>query len=85
MGVLGQANKSHISGLLVLRGQDHKAVVEVAPEWKSHEYKRLDIYGCEKDKQFLEGALARDLSVDGKAWADGKNVSAPFLSVVITT
>ena len=85
MGVLGQANNSHISGVLVLRGQDHKAVVEVAPDWESYEYKRLDIYGCEEDKQFFEAALAWDLSVDGKAWADGKNVSALFLTVVITT
>ena len=48
MGVLGQANNSHISGVLVLRGQDHKAVVEVAPDWESYEYKMLDIYGREE-------------------------------------
>ena len=73
MGVLGQATNSHISGVLVLRGQDHNAVVEVSSDWESHEYKRLDIYGCEEDKEFFEGALAWDLSVDGMAWADGEN------------
>ncbi len=82
MGVLGVANNSHISGVLVLRGQDHKAVVEVAPDWESYEYKKLDIYGDEEDKKFFEAALAWDLSVDGKAWADGKNVRTPFLTVV---
>ena len=85
MGVLGQANNSHISGVFILRGQDHKAVVEAAPDWESYEYKRLDIHGCEEDKTFFEAALAWDLSVDGKAWADGKNVSATFPIVVITT
>ena len=68
MGVLVQANNSRISGVVVLRGQDHRTVVEVASEWESHEYKGLDIYGCEEDNQFLEGALVRDLCVDGKAW-----------------
>ena len=84
MGVLEQANNSHISGVLVLRGQDHNAVVEVAPDWESYEYKRLDIYGCEEDKRFFEGALAWDLSVGGIAWADGKNVSGPFLTIFMT-
>jgi hypothetical protein len=84
VGVLGKANNSHISGVLVLRGQDHKAVVEVAPDWESYEYKKLDIHGNEEDKKFFEAALAWDLAVDGKAWADGKNVSAPSLTLIIT-
>lgn len=82
MGVLGVANNSHISGVLVLRGQDHKAVVEVAPDWESYEYKKLDVYGDEEDKKFFEAALAWDLSIDGKAWADGKSVRRPFLNVM---
>ena len=75
MGVLGESNNSLISGVLVLRGQDHKAVVGVAPDWESYEYKRLDIDGSGEDKEFFEAALAWDLSVDSKAWADGKTVS----------
>ena len=82
MGVLGAANNSLISGVLVLRGQDHKAVVEVAPDWESYEYKKLDIYGDEEDKKFFEAALAWDLTVDGKTWADGKNVRTPFMTVM---
>jgi len=84
VGVLGAANNSLISGVFVLRGQDHKAVVDVAPDWESYEYKKLDIHGNEEDKKHFEAALAWDLSVDGKAWADGKNVSASFPTVIIT-
>lgn len=82
VGVLGAANDSLISGVLVLRGQDHKVVVEVAPDWESYRYKRLDIDGSEEDKKLFEAALAWDLSVDGKAWADGKTVSYPPLTLI---
>ncbi|KAK8844694.1 hypothetical protein IAR55_006543 [Kwoniella newhampshirensis] len=72
VGVLGKANDSLITGILILRGQDVKPVVEVAPDYESYEYKRIDLENAE-DKSFFEGALAWDLVVDGKEWADGKN------------
>ncbi|QRW14041.1 elongation factor 1-gamma [Ceratobasidium sp. AG-Ba] len=72
VGVLGETNNSRISGVLILRGLDHKPVVEVAPDWESYEYKKIDLENPE-DKAFFEGALAWDLEVDGKKWADGKN------------
>jgi elongation factor 1-gamma len=72
VGVLGAANASVISGVLILRGQDAKPVVEVAPDFESYEYKKLDIANAD-DKSFFEGALAWDLEVGGKKWADGKN------------
>ena len=81
MGVLGTANNSLILGVLVLRGQDYKPVVDVAPDWESYEYKKLDISGSEEDRKFFEAALAWDLSIDGKTWADGKNVSRSALAV----
>lgn len=81
MGVLGEANNSLISGIFVLRGQDYKFVVEAAPDWDSYEYKKLDIDSSEEDKHFFEAALAWDLSVDGKAWCDGKNVSYAALAI----
>ena len=74
MGVLGEANNSIISGVLILRGQDAKAVVECAPDYESYEYRKLDLENAE-DKSFFEGALAWDLEVDGKKFQDGKNVS----------
>ena len=75
MGVLGKANDSVISGALILRGQDVKPVIDVAPDWESYEYKKLDLENPE-DKAFFEAALAWDLEIDGKKWVDGKNVSA---------
>ncbi|KAG8795229.1 hypothetical protein FRC12_016870 [Ceratobasidium sp. 428] len=72
VGVCGETNNSVISGVLILRGLDHKPVVDVAPDWESYEYKKIDLENPE-DKAFFEGALAWDLEVDGKKWADGKN------------
>ena len=75
LGVLGTANDSVISGAFILRGQDVKAVVDVAPDFESYEYKKLDIENA-NDKTFLEAALDWTLEVDGKKWADGKIVSS---------
>ncbi|KAG1842400.1 hypothetical protein DFJ58DRAFT_806464 [Suillus subalutaceus] len=74
VGVLGQANASIISGVFILRGQDSKAAVDCAPDFESYEYTKLDVFGNQEDKAFFEGALAWDLEVDGKKWADGKNL-----------
>jgi hypothetical protein len=83
VGVLGEANASIISGVLILRGQDSKLAVDCAPDYESYDYTKLDVFGNEQDKVFFEGALAWDLEVDGKKWADGKNVSVFFLSIVL--
>ncbi|KAH9851262.1 elongation factor 1-gamma [Lenzites betulinus] len=72
MGVLGETNNSIISGALIARGQDIKPVVDVAPDYESYDYKRLDLSNAE-DKAFFEAALAWDLEIDGKKWVDGKN------------
>ncbi len=74
VGVLGETNNSVISGALIARGQDIKPVVDVAPDFESYIYKRLDLNNAD-DKAFFEAALAWDLEIDGKKWADGKNVS----------
>ncbi|GLB44431.1 putative elongation factor 1-gamma [Lyophyllum shimeji] len=70
-GVLGESNNSVITGAMILRGQDVKPVVEVAPDWESYEYRKLDLER-EEDRAFFEGALAWDLEVEGKKWVDGK-------------
>ncbi|KZT34955.1 eEF1-gamma domain-containing protein [Sistotremastrum suecicum HHB10207 ss-3] len=72
MGVLGKANDSVISGVFILRGPDAQPVVDVAPDWESYTYKKLDLEN-DADKAYFEAALAWDLEFDGKAWADGKN------------
>jgi len=72
VGVLGTANNSMITGVLICRGKDIKPVVDVAPDFESYEYKKLDL-GNSKDKEFFEAALAWDLEVGNLKWADGKN------------
>ena len=67
VGVLGTANNFRISGVIILRGKDHKTVVEVAPDRESYQYSELDIHGDEEDKKNFETALAWDLTVDDKA------------------
>lgn len=74
VGVLGVTNDSVISGALILRGSEVKPVVDVAPDWESYEYKKIDLENAD-DKAFFEAALAWDLELDGKKWVDGKNVS----------
>jgi elongation factor 1-gamma len=74
VGVLGESNNSVISGVFILRGQDVKPVVDVAPDWESYEFKKLDLADS-AEKSFFEAALAWDLELDGKKWVDGKNVS----------
>ena len=58
-----------------MRGQDVVPVVDVAPDYESYEYKKLDVDNNEADKAFFEAALAWDLEHEGRKWADGKNVS----------
>lgn len=74
VGVLGESNNSIITGVIILRGQEAKPVVEVAPDYESYEYTKLDLENADA-KAFFEGALAWDLEVAGKKWIDGKNVS----------
>jgi elongation factor 1-gamma len=78
VGVLGTANNSIISGALIARGPEIKPVVEVAPDWESYTYERIDLENAEQ-KAFFEAALAWDLEVGGKKWVDGKNVRRPPL------
>ena len=58
VGVLGTSGDSVISGALILWGQDVKAVIEVAPDWESYAYVKLDLEGNEDDKKSFEAALA---------------------------
>lgn len=46
--------------------------MSAAPDWESYSFTPLSLSN-EKDKEFLAGAFAWDLEIDGKAWADGKN------------
>jgi len=74
LGVLGEPNNSVITGVFITRGDDIKLSVDCAPDWESYEYRKLDLAN-DSDKKFFEDALAWDLELDGKKWADGKDVS----------
>jgi elongation factor 1-gamma len=73
VGVLGVASDSRIAGVFIVRGQDIMPVVQVAPDWESYSFTKLDLANAEQ-KAFFEGALAWDLEIDGKKWVDGKAV-----------
>lgn len=79
MGVLGVSNDSLIEGVLIARGQDIIPVVNVAPDYESYNYEKIDLKD-EAQKAYFEAALAWDLEVNGKKWIDGKNVSLRFPS-----
>ncbi|KAE9387049.1 hypothetical protein BT96DRAFT_1025992 [Gymnopus androsaceus JB14] len=70
--IVGQVNDSIIAGALISRGQDIQPVINVAPDWESYSYTKIDLADAAQ-KDFFEGALAWDLKIDGKEWVDGKN------------
>jgi elongation factor 1-gamma len=78
VGVLGTANNSIIAGALIARGPEIQPVVQVAPDWESYRYERIDLENQEQ-KAFFEAALAWDLKIGDKEWTDGKNVRQPCL------
>ncbi|KAG8908844.1 hypothetical protein FRB99_003083 [Tulasnella sp. 403] len=71
MGVLGTSNDSIIAGAFIARGKEYKPVFDVAPDWESYDFTPLDLSN-DADKAYFEAALAWDLEIDGKKWADGK-------------
>lgn len=72
-GVFGKANDNVIAGIVVLRGHDWKPVLSAAPDIDSYEVTPLDLNKPE-DKKFFEDMLAWEASVDGKEWADQKDL-----------
>ncbi|KAM0713959.1 hypothetical protein Q7P37_010922 [Cladosporium fusiforme] len=73
--VFGQTNDSVIRGAFVIRGQDAKDAFDVAPDFESYEFTKLDPSKPE-DKEFVDDMWSWDkaITVDGKAYefADGK-------------
>ena len=73
--VYGQANDSVIQGAFVIRGQEALPAFDVAPDYESYEFTKLDPSKAE-DKEFVEDQWSwdRPIEVGGKKyeWADGK-------------
>lgn len=73
--VYGENNASIIQGAFVIRGQEYVPAFDVAPDYESYTFTKLDASKPE-DRQFVEDAWGweKGTTVDGKDWplADGK-------------
>ncbi|KAJ9157115.1 EEF1-gamma domain-containing protein [Coniochaeta hoffmannii] len=73
--VYGENNDSVIQGAFLIRGDDYKPVFDVAPDYESYEFTKLDPTKPE-DKDFVElqWSWDRPITVNGKEYkhADGK-------------
>jgi len=73
--VYGTTNDSIIRGAFLVRGQDALKAFDVAPDWESYDFVKLDPSKPE-DKKFLEDEWAADVPIEvkGKTYepADGK-------------
>jgi len=69
--VLGENNNGAISGAFLVRGDDHLKAFDVAPDWESYDFKKLDPESV-ADKAFIRDAWTWDKPIDGKPIADGK-------------
>ena len=73
--VYGVANDSAVQGAFVIRGQDAAPAFDVAPDFESYEFTKLDPSIAE-DKAFVEDQWSWDkpITINGKemVWADGK-------------
>ncbi|KAF2466282.1 uncharacterized protein BDR25DRAFT_293669 [Lindgomyces ingoldianus] len=73
--VYGVTNDSVVQGAFLIRGQDALPAFEVAPDYESYEFTKLDPTKAE-DKEFVNDQWAWDKSITVKGkeypWADGK-------------
>jgi len=73
--VYGVTNDSVVRGAFVIRGQDAAPAFDVAPDFESYEFIKLD-HTKPEDKEFVDDMWAWDkpIEVNGKPyeWADGK-------------
>jgi len=73
--VYGQANDSIVRGAFFIRGQEALPAFDVAPDYESYEFTKLDPKKAE-DRTFVEDMWAWDkpIEANGKSyeWADGK-------------
>ena len=73
--VYGVNRDSIIRGAFLVRGQESGPAFDVAPDWESYSFTKLDPNNAD-DKKFVEDEWAQDtgITVDGKEyeWAEGK-------------
>lgn len=71
MSVYGESNNSIVSGVFLVRGQESLPAFDVAPDWESYEFTKLDPTKAE-DKELVENQWSWDKDYQGKKWAAGK-------------
>ena len=73
--VYGTANNSIIRGAFVIRGQEEQPAFDVAPDYESYKFTKLDS-SKKEDRQFVDDMWEQEkpIEVDGKTFecADGK-------------
>lgn len=73
--VYGENNNNGITGFFLVRGDDYKPAFDVAPDWESYDFTKLD-GSSEENKKFIENMLAWDEPVivngEKREIADGK-------------
>ncbi|KAL6940853.1 hypothetical protein ACO0QE_004771 [Hanseniaspora vineae] len=73
--VYGENNNNGIIGAVMIRGQEFKPAFDVAPDWESYDYEKLDV-STEENKEFVNNMWAWDKPVvvngESKEIADGK-------------
>lgn len=75
MVVYGENNNNGITGVFLVRGQDYKPAFDVAPDWESYDFTKLDADNADS-KDWINNLLAWDqpLVINGekREIADGK-------------
>ncbi|RLV92805.1 Elongation factor 1-gamma 1 [Spathaspora sp. JA1] len=75
MVVYGENNNNGITGAFLVRGQDYQPAFDVAPDWESYEFTKLD-GSDEEAKKFINNMFAWDEPVivngEPREIADGK-------------
>ena len=75
LSVFGVTNDSVVRGAFLVRGQDALPAFDVAPDYESYEFTKLDPTKSE-DKEFVNDMWSWDKPIDVKGkpyeWADGK-------------
>ena len=69
--VYGENNANGIVGAVMIRGQEFEPAFNIAPDWESYAFTKLDTTN-EEEKEFINNMWAWDKPYEGKEIVDGK-------------